>query len=83
MLGVLPVKHKLYRRISLVILIIVLLIEAGMLGFNYISLYNETTDNSKNSIEYAAKLASVTFSMYDPNVSRDTQRDLSLGRHGQ
>ena len=71
MLGVLPVKHKLYRRISLVILIIVLLIEAGMLGFNYISLYNETTDNSKNSIEYAAKLASVTFSMYDPNVSRD------------
>lgn len=71
MLGVLPVKHKLYRRISLLILIIVLLIEAGMLGFNYFSLYNETTDNSKNSIEYAAKLASVTFSMYDPNVSKD------------
>lgn len=56
---------------TLIILIIVLLIEAGMLGFFYVSIYNETIDNSKHSIEYAAKLAGITFSMYDPDVSAD------------
>jgi len=65
------VKHKLYRQISAVILIIVLLMEAGMLSFFYVSIYHETTDNSKKSIQYAANLASLTFSMCDPNVSAD------------